>query len=569
MTSKPDVIVIGSGGGGSVIAKELGELGIQVLVLDAGPWYGNKKWPNPNVNRGLDKESSDPHDLDGVLYRNQLTRLENDMDDLIQGKFRWGPADRRRSPWFRNIPDRSLIWQSSGIGGGTQHYYANSPRAFPEAIENKWPISYKELIPYYEKVEATLPVEFAPTTTKEALFYYGAKKAGFSQNRTLDVTSVGYRPQPNAILPPNENLMNPNLSMEEVSHLEGCTLAGHCGQGCPYGPSLDKMAKRSTTVSYVPLAMKTGNVTFRPNTYVTKVLTESTPDGTQQAIGVQVRDTWTGEMEEIRAKTVVMAAGCIETPRLWLNSELPHNPWVGRGMTNHYMDTVTGIFDEQTLMDIVGSPSTNPFIGHTSGARLDYPGLGMIETMAESPGISAMTLFGFSQFGYNHLDHKDKSIWDQRGRLVGSELEEAMKQYGKSLTLLIVTDDEVQFNNRVELDPHVQDEHGAVPRVHYVPSKLSKWRREQLTHIATDVLRKAGAKMVHRSDLPPNYYIHIQSTMRMGYVVDTNCEAYQVKRLFVADNSVDYNSLGGPNPTATTQALATRTAEKLAAKYFA
>lgn len=56
--------------------------------------------------------------------------------------------------------------------------------------------------------------------------------------------------------------------------------------------------------------------------------------------------------------------------------------------------------------------------------------------------------------------------------------------------------------------------------------------------------------------------------MRMGFVVDTSCEAYQVDRLFIADNSVDYNSLGGPNPTLTTQALATRTAELLAKKYF-
>ena len=48
MSYNADVIIIGAGGGGSVVAKELGELGINVLVLEAGPWYGNKKWPNPN-----------------------------------------------------------------------------------------------------------------------------------------------------------------------------------------------------------------------------------------------------------------------------------------------------------------------------------------------------------------------------------------------------------------------------------------------------------------------------------------------------------------------------------------
>ncbi|SFD66520.1 Choline dehydrogenase [Lentibacillus persicus] len=567
MKTDPDVIVIGAGAGGPVIAKELGESGIRVLVLEAGPWYGNKKWPAPNENRGKAKESSDPGDLDGSLYRRQLTRLENDMDDQVSGKFRWGAADRRRAPWYRNIPDRALLWQSSGVGGSTQHYYANSLRAFPESIA-EWPISYDELIPYYEKVEAALPVEFAPTTTKEALFYYGAEQAGFSQNRTLDVTSSGYRPQPNAILPPNEHLMDPNYSLEELSHMEGCTLSGHCCQGCPYGPSLEKMAKRSTTVSYVPMALATGNVTIRPNTFVTAVLTEYNSNGNQQATGVRVRDTWTGEMEELRAKAVVMAAGCVETPRLWLNSDLPYNPWVGRGLTNHYMDMVTGTFDEATLMAILGSPSTNPYIGHTSGARLDYPGLGMIENIGESPGMSAQQLFGFSQYGYNSLRQPESDKWEQRGRLVGAELEKAMADYDKTLTLSAITGDEVAFHNRVELDPHIKDEHGAVPRVHYMPTKKSKKRREQLVGIATDILRQAGAETVHRKDLPPNYYIHLQSTMRMGYVVDTSCEAYQVKRLYVADNSADYNALGGPNPTLTTQALAARTAERLANKYF-
>ncbi|WP_106497938.1 GMC family oxidoreductase N-terminal domain-containing protein [Lentibacillus sp. Marseille-P4043] len=567
MKTDPDVIVIGAGGGGPVIAKELGELGINVLVLEAGPWYGNRKWPEPNESRGEAKESSDPRDLDGSLYRSQLTRLENDMNDFVTGKFRWGAADRRRTPWYRNIPDPAILWQSAGIGGSTLHYYANSPRAFPEAIA-EWPIHYNELVPYYEKVEATLPVEFAPTTTKEALFYYGSEKAGFSVNQTLDVTSIGYRPQPNAILPPNKHLMDSSYSLEELSHMEGCTLSGHCGQGCPYGPSYEKMAKRTTAVSYVPLAMKTGNVTFRPNTFVMKVLTEKTPSGNQYAVGVQIRDTWTGEIKELRAKVVVMAAGCIESPRLWLNSDLPYNPWVGRGLTNHYMDMITGTFEEQTLMDIVGTPAVNPFIGHTSGARLDYPGLGMIEIIGESPGLTAQPLFGFSQSGYNSLRESDSDMWDQRGRLVGSELEEAMEGYRRSLTLSVITDDEVQYHNRVELDPHIKDEHGAVPIVHYTPSEKSKKRREQLAKIATNILRQTGAKKVHRTDLPPNYFIHLQSSMRMGFVVDTTCEAYQVERLYVADNSADYNSLGGPNPTITTQALATRTAKILASKYF-
>jgi len=62
--------------------------------------------------------------------------------------------------------------------------------------------------------------------------------------------------------------------------------------------------------------------------------------------------------------------------------------------------------------------------------------------------------------------------------------------------------------------------------------------------------------------------LHIHSTMRMGAVVNTDGEAVAVERLFVADNSALPNALGGPNPTLTTQALATRTAERIFARYF-
>jgi choline dehydrogenase-like flavoprotein len=61
--------------------------------------------------------------------------------------------------------------------------------------------------------------------------------------------------------------------------------------------------------------------------------------------------------------------------------------------------------------------------------------------------------------------------------------------------------------------------------------------------------------------------------MRMGAsdrdsVLDESAEARGVDRLFVADNSALANALGGPNPTLTTQALATRTAERIFRKYF-
>jgi choline dehydrogenase-like flavoprotein len=51
-------------------------------------------------------------------------------------------------------------------------------------------------------------------------------------------------------------------------------------------------------------------------------------------------------------------------------------------------------------------------------------------------------------------------------------------------------------------------------------------------------------------------------------VLDANAEARFVERLFISSNSALANGLGGPNPTLTSQALATRTAEKVVQKYF-
>jgi choline dehydrogenase-like flavoprotein len=565
MTYDADAIIIGAGGGGPVIAKELGEKGIKVLLIEAGPWYGHEKWPQPNQEQGALSDAN-PENLSKGIFDKYFTNYEGDMNDFVTGKLRWGPADRSKSPWFRFLPQGGFLWQTSGVGGTTLPYHANSPRAFPIAVDDVWPIPYRELIPYYEKVEATLPVSPAPITAKEDLFFYGAKKAGWSLITTLNVTSPGYRPQPNAILPVNPNINDPFFKIDNDT--EGCTLCGHCTNGCHIGPTVDKTAKRSTLVSYIPLALKTGKVEVRPNTFVTKIVTETNKEGLR-ASGVQYRDTWTGETGELKAKVVVMAAGSIETPRLWLNSELPKNPWVGKGMLNHWFDCVSGIFDEQVLMNILGVSEIPPYVGQNSAVRLDYPGLGVIQGYSASPGIFSSLLYAFSKEGYQFVGKtKPEDNLGVRGRVVGQELKELMMNYPKTLSFLIFTDDEANQENGVTIHALLKDEHGPIPVIKYYPSKKDQPKRDKLAHIAAEILKKAGAKEIIRTDCTPAMFAHAQGTMRMGDVTDTNCEALQVKRLFIADNSVLYNSLGGPNPTLTTQALATRTAEKLVDKYF-
>lgn len=167
--------------------------------------------------------------------------------------------------------------------------------------------------------------------------------------------------------------------------------------------------------------------------------------------------------------------------------------------------------------------------------------------------------------------------WDgPAGRPIGPELKDALQNgVNRLLNILVITDDDVEAQNRVVLSALPGDEHGPVPKVIFQQHNRTARtvaNREFLVRRATEILRGAGAKKVFRLDWAP-LILHVQSTMRMGLsahdsVLDDSAEARWVKRLFIADNSALANALGGPNPTLTTQALATRTAEQIFQRYF-
>src|SRR3954454_19469256 len=82
--SMRDVIVIGAGGGGAVVAKELAAQGLDVLVLEAGPAFSpDRDW----------------------------THYEIDQTAPGSGVLRFGPGDRTRPPWTRELPQSSFVWQ--------------------------------------------------------------------------------------------------------------------------------------------------------------------------------------------------------------------------------------------------------------------------------------------------------------------------------------------------------------------------------------------------------------------------------------------------------------------------
>jgi choline dehydrogenase-like flavoprotein len=202
----------------------------------------------------------------------------------------------------------------------------------------------------------------------------------------------------------------------------------------------------------------------------------------------------------------------------------------------------------------------------------------MLEAIGVTPGLDAF-LHAFSDAGIagfydNGLSQSGGA--DTVGRLVGRSLKEAMANIDRLLYIDVFTDDDVEWHNGVSLSANLPpDEHGPVPRVEIHQRNRSARtiaNREFLVAQAVSLLRSLGATRVHRINKPP-FVIHSHSTMRMGInaadsVLDAHAESRWVKRLFIADNSALANGLGGPNPTLTTQALATRTAERIFQQYF-
>jgi choline dehydrogenase-like flavoprotein len=195
------------------------------------------------------------------------------------------------------------------------------------------------------------------------------------------------------------------------------------------------------------------------------------------------------------------------------------------------------------------------------------------------PALQAYSL-AFSDSGMAGLYDNGTGVTaegaDAIGRLVGTRLKRFVQDVDRLLNVLVLTDDDWEPQNRVTLSQSSPpDENGAIPRVevrYRGRSARTRRNRDFLAGKAVELLRAAGAKEIVRMNLAPVMF-HLHSTMRMGATADDSVvgptgESWFVKRLFVADNSALANGVGGVNPTLTTQACATATAEAIFGAYF-
>ena len=341
-----DLVIVGCGAGGSVLAQRLARAGWRVAALDAGPFW-------------------DP-DADWVSDEAGSHRLYWTEPRVIDG------ADP--VPMGSNNSGR-------GVGGSMVHYAGYTPRFHPsdfstytdDGVGADWPLSYEDLKPYYQAIEQELPVAGErwpwgdphgypqrphPVGGNGEIFLRGADKLGIT-------AKVG----PVAIV---------NGRFGNRPH---CIYRGFCLQGCKVN------AKASPLITHIPDALNHG-AEIRANAMVTEVVIDQR---TGRALGVHyLRD---GRERFQRAAMVAVAGYSIETPRLLLNSASKRFPdglgndfdQVGRYLMVQGAPQTAGRFDAEVRMYKAPPPevSTEEFY-ETDPAR-DYKRGFAIQTVSPLP----------------------------------------------------------------------------------------------------------------------------------------------------------------------------------------
>ncbi|KAF4410642.1 MULTISPECIES: GMC oxidoreductase [Streptomyces] len=276
-----DVIVVGSGFGGSVSALRLTEKGYRVGVLEAGRRFTRDTLP---------KNSWD---------------LKN---------FLWAPALGLYGIQRIHLLNNVMILAGAGVGGGSLNY-ANTlyvpPRPFFEDTQwghiTDW---QEELAPYYEQAQRMLGVRLNPTTTpSDVHLKAAAERMGVGDTFHLAPVGVffgdGKDAEGRVTARPGEEVPDPYFGGAGPSR-NACNECGECMTGCRRG------AKNTLNENYLYLAEKAGAV-VHPMTSVTAVAEDGTGG---YRVSTVPTDKKRSVPEVLRARQVVVAAGTYGTQTL-------------------------------------------------------------------------------------------------------------------------------------------------------------------------------------------------------------------------------------------------------------
>jgi choline dehydrogenase-like flavoprotein len=501
-----DAVVIGTGAGGAPLLARLAAAGLKVLALEAGPWFESPATQFPT-------------------------------DELGAAKIYW-PGERLASGQTPQVQGGNT--SGTGVGGSTLHWGAFCPRPdardFLLASETgkgvDWPVTYGDLLPFYEQIEAFLGVSGpAPYPWDPARRYPTGPVPinGPGQLMLRGYAELGMR----ASAAPIAALSVP-YDRPEYGQRNACVHRGFCHQGCRNG------AKGSMDVTYLPWAVRSG-AEIRPDAFVTGF----ERDHTGRLTAVIYRDTSDPAhviTRRQRARNVFLCAGAIETPRLLLLNDLANRSGqVGKNYMGHISPQVWGTFDEAVHMNR-GFPATVISEDTVRPADADFAGGYLVQSLGVVPVTFATAV--------------------ARGRgLFGSALTAYLDQYNHIAGLGAHGEMLPSSDNFVALSEE-KDEHGlpkAVIHLTYGPNEVAM--QNHAIGLMTKAWEAAGARDIWSTPRTA----HTVGTCRMGHdpetsVLDSYGRSHDIPNLWISDNS-SFPSTLSANPAITIMALALRTAD--------
>jgi choline dehydrogenase-like flavoprotein len=532
-------------------AHALTKAGARVALLEAGRmWDPVKdgamlKWPYDSPRRGASTRERPFGEFDGCIGGWQI---DGEPYTTAPGtKFDW--------------------WRARMLGGRTNHWGRISLRFGPNDFNRKsrdglgddWPITYDDVKPWYDETDKligifgsaeNLPNEpdgiFHPPPTPRCYELLATKAA-----RKLGITVI---PSRLSIITKPHNGRAP------------CHYCGQCNRGCMTASNF------SSTNVLIPPAQKTGRLTLITDAMAREVTVGK--DGL--ANGVSYIDKKTGTDKHISARIVVLAASACETARLLLNSkssQFPNGLANSSGTVGKYLTDTTGTDVSGFIPKMADMPPHNEDgVGGMhiympwwlDNTKLDFPRGYHIETYGGRGVPSAGFMSGIHRY--------------PGGGGYGASLKaDYRRYYGASIGFsgrgeMIPNDD-----CYCEIDPAVVDQYGIpVLRFHW---KWTDHEYNQVKHMQ-ETFRAIIAEMGGQVDSPMptkdqgygiangGSIIHELGGARMGKdpttsVVNANCQAHDVKNLFIADGA-PFVSQADKNPTWTILALSMRTSDYIA-----
>ena len=276
MQTDYDVVIIGSGFGGSVSALRLTEKGYRVLVLEAGTRYADPEFAKTSWNLR---------------------------------KFLWAPRLGMFGIQRIHLLNNVMILAGAGVGGGSLNYantlYVPREPFFNDAQWKDITDWREELLPHYDQAQRMLGVVTNPTfTDADRVMKEVADDMGVGD--TWVPTPVGVFFGPDGEKTPGKTVPDPYFGGAGPERT-GCIECGSCMTGCRFG------AKNTLVKNYLGLAERAG-ATIRPMTTVTDF--SQRPDGTWQIHTVRTGSWVRRTRRTFTANQVVLAAGTYGTQRL-------------------------------------------------------------------------------------------------------------------------------------------------------------------------------------------------------------------------------------------------------------